>query len=110
MRANELFTKTLRDDPSETEVASHALLIRGGFIRRVSAGVYAWLPLGRAVLHRLEAIVRKEMERAGAQEILMPALMPKELLLPTGRWETFGVELYRLKDAAGRELFLGSDS
>lgn len=107
MRANEMFAKTLRDDPSETEVASHALLIRGGFIRRVSAGVYAWLPLGRAVLHRLEAIVRQEMERAGAQEILMPALMPKELLLPTGRWDTFGVELYRLKDAGGRDLFLG---
>ncbi|MBW3587897.1 MAG: proline--tRNA ligase [Actinobacteria bacterium] len=107
MRASELFGKTLRETPSDVDVASHSLLIRGGFIRVVSAGVYSWLPLGRAVLHRIEGIVREEMESSGAQEILMPALMPKELLSSTGRWEGFGAELYRLKDASGRDLFLG---
>lgn len=107
MRASELFGKTLRDTPTDSEVASHSLLIRGGFIRGVSAGIYAWLPLGRAVLNRVESIVRQEMDRAGAQEILMPALMPRELLSATGRWESFGVELYRLKDASGRDFFLG---
>lgn len=76
MRASKLFGRTLREGPEDTEVASHSLLIRGGFIRGVSAGVYSWLPLGRAVLNRLESIVRQEMDHAGAQEVLMPALMP----------------------------------
>jgi prolyl-tRNA synthetase len=107
MRASEFFGKTLRETPAKIDAPSHSLLIRGGFIRAVSAGVYAWLPLGRAVLGRIEGVVREEMERSGAQEILMPTLMPKELLSQTGRWEGFGDELYRLKDASGREFFLG---
>jgi prolyl-tRNA synthetase len=107
MKAGEVFGRTLREAPAEAEVASHSLLLRAGFIRQVSAGIYAWLPLGLRVLRKIEKIVREEMDRAAAQEILLPALMPRELLAETGRWEGFGAELYRLRDPSGRDFFLG---
>lgn len=107
MRATELFSRTLREVPHEAEVASHALLLRGGFIRRVASGIYAWLPLGLRVLRKVEKIIREEIEPAGATEILMPALLPSHFLDQTGRSEAFGSELYRLKDPSGGHWYLG---
>ena len=107
VRASELFGQTLREAPSDAEVPSHRLLVRGAFIRRVAAGVYAWLPLGLRVLHNVARIVREEMDAHGAVELLMPGLLPRELLDRSGRWDTFGPELYRLRDLSDREWYLG---
>lgn len=107
MRASDLFGNTLRDAPTDAEIPSHRLLIRGAFLRRVAAGIYSWLPLGLRVLRNVEQIVREEMNSHGGVELLMPALLPKDLLDATGRWETFGVELYRLEDLSGRQWYLG---
>jgi prolyl-tRNA synthetase len=107
MRAGRLFGQTLRDAPSDAQVPSHKLLVRGAFIRQVAAGSFAWLPLGRRVLIRLERIVREEMDAAGASELLMPILQPAELWKRTGRWQdAMGGELYRFEDPAGREWCL----
>ena len=100
------FVRTLREDPADAEVASHKLLVRAGYIRRVAPGVYTWLPLGIRVLRKLEAIVREEMERAGAQEVLFPALLPKEPYEATGRWEEYGPNLFRLNDRKGADMLL----
>jgi prolyl-tRNA synthetase len=107
MRMSRLFVRTLRDDPADAEAPSHALLVRGGFVRRVTAGVYTFLPLGLRVLRKVEAIVREEMDRAGAQEVRMPALLPSEPWKRSGRWEAYGDDMFKLKDRAGRELGLG---
>lgn len=107
MRARDLFGQTLREAPAEAEIPSHRLLIRGAFIRKVAAGVYAWLPLGLRVLRKIEAIVREEMDRHGAVELLMPGLHPAELWQRSGRWDNFGVELYKLTDPGEREWCLG---
>ena len=98
MRMSELFLRTLRDDPADAEVDSHRLLVRAGFIRRVSAGIYAWLPLGYRVLRKIEQIVREEMDRAGAQETLLPILQPRELWQRTGRDAAYGPLMFRLLD------------
>jgi prolyl-tRNA synthetase len=102
-----LFLRTLRDAPADAEVASHQLLVRGGYVRRVSSGLWSWLPLGKIVLDRVAAVVREEMDRIGGQEVLLPALLPKEPYLATGRWDEYGDLLFRLKDRRGGDYLLG---
>ena len=107
MRYSSLLIPTLRENPGEAETASHRLLLRSGMIRRVAAGIYNFLPLGYRVLKHVERIVREEMDRAGAQEILMPFVQPAELWQETGRWAQYGKELLRLKDRHERDFCLG---
>ncbi|MBT0568404.1 proline--tRNA ligase [Williamsia sp. CHRR-6] len=102
-----LFLRTLRDDPADAEVPSHKLLVRAGYVRRVAPGVYSWLPLGLRVLRRVENVVREEMNRIGAQEISLPALLPREPYEVTGRWSEYGDALFRLKDRKGADMLLG---
>ncbi|MFV0463453.1 MAG: proline--tRNA ligase [Nostocoides sp.] len=107
MRMSTLFLRTLREDPADAEVPSHRLLTRAGYIRRVSPGIYTWLPLGLAVLRKVEQIVREEMDAIGAQELLFPALLPKEPYEATGRWVEYGDGIFRLKDRKGADYLLG---
>lgn len=109
MRLSELFARTLREDPAEAEAPSHRLLLRGAFIRQLMAGVYTFLPLGLRTLRKVEDIVREEMNRAGAQETRMPAIVPSEPWKVTGRWQAYAAEqlMFTLEDRAGRELGLG---
>ncbi|MDD3238293.1 MAG: proline--tRNA ligase [Candidatus Gastranaerophilales bacterium] len=104
---SKLFVETLRDFPSDAEVASHKMLVRAGYMRKLTNGVYNYLPLMWKVLKKVENIVREEMDNAGAQEILMPFVQPKELWEESGRWEVYGKELMRLKDRHDREMCLG---
>nr|WP_218849933.1 proline--tRNA ligase [Nesterenkonia sandarakina] len=101
-----LFLRTLRDNPADAEVASHQLLVRAGYIRRAAPGVYTWLPLGLTVLRKIEAIVREEMNRIGAQEVHFPALLPKEPYEATGRWDDYGDGIFRLKDRKEADYLL----
>ena len=103
MKFSEMIIPTLREAPADAEIASHVLLIRGGFIRRLASGSYNWLPLGLRVLKNIERIVREELERAGAQEILMPVVQPAELWRESGRWDVMGPELLRLTDRHDRD-------
>ncbi len=103
----ELFVRTLREDPADAEVPSHRWLVRAGYIRRVAPGMYSWLPLGLRVLHKVETIVREEMDAIGAQEVRFPALLPREPYEATGRWTEYGPNLFRLKDRKGSDLLLG---
>src|SRR3954468_848581 len=98
MRMSELFLRTLRDDPADADVDSHRLLLRAGFIRRASAGIYSWLPLGSRVLRKVSEIVREEMDRAGAQEVTLPIVQPLELWERTGRDAQYGDLMFRLRD------------
>jgi prolyl-tRNA synthetase len=107
MRYSQMLLPTLKENPSEAEVASHRLLLRGGFIRRLTAGVYAYLPLGLATIRKVEQIVREEMNRAGAQEVLLPIVQPADLWIESGRWTKYGPELLRFKDRHNRESCLG---
>lgn len=107
MRMSKMFVQTLRDFPSDAEVMSHKLLVRAGFIRKLTSGVYNYLPLMWRVLKKVENIVREEMDNAGAQELLMPFVQPKELWEESGRWDVYGRELMRLKDRHDREMCLG---
>ena len=107
MRWSRLFIPPLRDAPSEAEVASHKLLLRAGMIRQLSAGVYSHLPLARRTLIKIEAIVREEMNRIGAQEFHLPALHPADLWKQSGRWEVMGDDMFRLRDRGGRDMCLG---
>ena len=93
-----LFVRTLREDPADAEVASHKLLVRGSYIRRVAPGIYTWLPLGLKVLKKVESVVREEMDAAGSQEVHFPALLPKEPYAATNRWDEYGPTLFKLKD------------
>lgn len=104
---SQLFLRTLRDDPADAEVPSHKLLVRAGFVRRVAPGVYTWLPLGLRVLRNVEAVVREEMNAIGGQELLFPALLPKEPYEVTGRWSEYGDSLFRLKDRKKADYLLG---
>ena len=106
MKMSQLVVPTLREDPSEAEVISHKLLLRAGFIRRVAAGVYTYLPLGFKVLQKVSNIVREEMNRAGAQEVFMPVLLPAELWQETGRWDSVGPALVKWKDRNDRDMAL----
>ncbi len=107
LRMSSLFVRTLREDPNDAEVASHKLLIRAGYIRRVSPGIYSWLPLGLRVLRNIERIIREEMDAMGAQELLFPALLPKEPYEASGRWTDYGPGIFRLKDRKGADHLLG---
>lgn len=107
MRQSTLLLNTLRESPAEADVISHELLLRGGYIRQLAAGIYTYLPLGRRVLRKLEQIIHEEMELAGAQEILMPALQPADLWKESGRYQVYGPELMRLSDRHEREFVLG---
>lgn len=106
-RMSQLMAKTLRDDPADAEVLSHKLLVRAGYVRRTAAGIWSWLPLGKKVLANVERIVREEMDTIGAQEVLLPALLPREPYDATGRWDEYGQELFRLKDRKGGDYLLG---
>lgn len=107
LRMSSLFLRTLRDDPADAEVPSHKLLVRAGYVRRVAPGVYSWLPLGKMVLENVTRIVREEMDRMGGQEVLFPALLPREYYESTGRWAEYGDLLFRLKDRKGSDYLLG---
>jgi prolyl-tRNA synthetase len=102
-----LFLRTLRDDPADAEVASHRLLVRAGYVRRAAPGIYCWLPLGWMVLRNVERIVREEMERAGFQEVHLPALLPRDPYERTGRWREYGENVFRLQDRRGADYLLG---
>jgi len=107
LRMSTLFLRTLREDPADAEVPSHRLLLRAGYIRRVSPGIYTWLPLGLRVLRRVEQIVREEMDAIGSQELLFPALLPREPFEESGRWSEYGPNIFRLKDRRGADYLLG---
>src|SRR3954451_3213251 len=107
LRMSSLFVRTLRDDPADAEVPSHRLLVRAGYIRRSAPGIYTWLPLGLRVLRRIEDIVRDEMDGIGAQELLFPALLPREPYEATGRWTEYGDSIFRIKDRKGADYLLG---
>ena len=103
MRATETLIPTLKETPAEADVASHVLLLRGGFIRRLASGLYTWLPLGVRVLRKVEAIIREELNRRGAQEVMMPVVQPAQLWRESGRWEAMGAEMLRMKDRHERD-------
>jgi prolyl-tRNA synthetase len=107
MRVSQFFLSTLREAPAEAEVVSHKLMLRAGLIRRLTSGIYTWMPLGLRVLRKVEAIVREEMNRSGAIELFMPAVQPAELWQESGRWEQYGPELLRFKDRHQREFCFG---
>ncbi len=106
LKMSTLFVRTLREDPADAEVASHKLLVRGGYIRRVAPGIYTWLPLGLEVLRKVEQVVREEMNASGAQEVLFPALLPREPYEATGRWSEYGPTLFKLKDRKDADYLL----
>jgi prolyl-tRNA synthetase len=107
MRASRLLIPTLKETPADAEIVSHKLMLRAGMIRKVAAGIYDWLPLGLRVLRKVETIVREEMDRAGAQEMLMPAVQPAELWQESTRWDEYGPELLRFQDRHQREFCFG---
>ena len=107
MRTSQLLFPTLREDPVDSVVISHTLMLRAGMIRQLASGLYTWLPLGLRVLRKVEGIVREEMDRAGAQEVLMSGVQPAELWQESGRWQQFGPELLRLQDRHARDFCLG---
>ena len=105
-RLSTLFVRTLREDPSDADVASHKWLVRAGYIRRQAPGIFAWLPLGLKVRQKVERVVHEEMQRAGAQQVHFPALLPREPYEATGRWEEYGDGIFRLKDRKGADYLL----
>ena len=107
MRWSRYFLYTSKEDPAEAEAPSHRLLLKAGFIKQVSAGIYEILPAGWRVIRKIESVIRKEMDRSGAQELMLTVLNPSDLWKETGRWESYGNELFRLKDRNGREYCLG---
>ncbi|MDX1754826.1 MAG: proline--tRNA ligase [Marinobacter sp.] len=107
MRASRYLIATLKETPADAEVISHQLMLRAGMIRKLAAGLYTWLPMGLRVLRKVERIVREEMDKSGAQEVLMPAVQPAELWQESGRWEQYGGELLRLNDRHGRDFCFG---
>jgi prolyl-tRNA synthetase, family II len=108
MKQSQMFIPTLKEVPADAESASHQLLLRGGFIRQNAAGIYSYLPLGYKIIRKIEQIIREEMDRTGAQELLMPAMQPAELWHESGRWDVYGPELMRLKDRHGRFFAMGA--
>src|SRR4030042_5118191 len=107
MRLTHLLLPTLREEPADAEVRSHKLMLRAGMIRKLAAGIYTLLPLGVRVVQKVERIIREEMNRAGAQEIVMPCVVPAELWKESGRWDHYGKELLRLKDRHERDYCFG---
>src|SRR3954466_5612424 len=106
MRASRFFISTLKEAPSDAEIVSHKLMMRAGMIKRLGSGIYTYMPLGLRVIRKVEAIIREEMNKAGAIELLMPLVQPAELWQETGRWDKMGPELLRLKDRHGRDFAL----
>ena len=107
MRASQYLITTKKESPADAEVISHQLMLRAGMIRKVAAGLYSWLPLGLRVFRKVENIVRQEMNRSGALEVMMPVVQPADLWEESGRWGQFGPELLRIKDRHDREFCLG---
>ncbi len=107
MRASRFFITTLKEAPAEAELVSHRLMLRAGLIRRLGAGLYTWMPLGLRILRKVEAVVREEMNRAGALEVQMPCVIPAELWQETGRWQAFGPQLLKIKDRHERDFLFG---
>ena len=107
MRTSQYLISTLKETPSDATVISHQLMLRAGMIRKIASGLYTWLPMGLRVLRKVEAVVREEMDKAGALEVLMPAIQPAELWQESGRWEQYGPELLRLKDRHDRDFCVG---
>ena len=106
MKASQFFISTLKEAPADAEVASHRLMLRAGFIKRLGAGIYTYMPMGLRVLRKVEAIVREEMNRAGAIELLMPVVQPAELWQESGRFAKYGPELMRVKDRHDRDFVI----
>ena len=106
MRTSRFHLGTIKEAPADAELVSHRLMLRAGYIRRLAAGIYTWLPLGVRVLRKVEAIVREEMDRAGAIELVMPAVQPAELWQESGRWQAYGPELLRFKDRHERDFVI----
>lgn len=107
MHVTKMFMPTQREVPSEAEIISHQLMLRAGIMRKIASGIYAFLPLGYRTFRKVEKIVREEMDKAGAQELIMPAILPAEIYQESGRWDVFGPEMFRLKDRNNREFCLG---
>ncbi len=107
MRISELFLPTLREVPQDAEIQSHKLMFKAGLIRKVASGIYSYLPLGLRSLRKVEQIIREEMDKIGAQELLFPAILPREIWDETGRWQLYGSEMFKLKDRKGRDFCLG---
>ncbi|HQG31218.1 MAG TPA: proline--tRNA ligase, partial [Deltaproteobacteria bacterium] len=107
MRLSTFFLHTLKEEPRDAEVISHKLMIRSGMIKKLASGIYSYLPYGLKALKKIEAIIREEMDAAGAQEVLMPAVQPSEIWKESGRWDVYGKELLRLQDRKGAEFVIG---
>ena len=107
MRISKFPLSTVKETPADAEVISHKLMLRAGLIRRLASGMYTWLPLGVKILRKVETIIREEMNRSGALEVLMPAVQPAELWQESGRWNQYGPELLRFKDRHEREFCFG---
>ena len=107
MRRSRYFLPTLRENPAEAQIVSHRLMLRAGMIRQSSAGIYSWLPLGHRVLRKIEQVVREEMDAAGCQEVLMPAIQPAELWEESGRYHDYGKEMLRITDRHERPMLFG---
>ena len=107
MRWSQYPVNTTKETPADAEVVSHQLMLRAGLIRKLAAGLYTWMPLGLCAMRKVENIVREEMNRAGALEVLMPAAIPAELWVESGRWDKFGPELLRFKDRHDRDFCVG---
>ena len=106
MKASQFFVSTLKEAPAEAEVVSHRLMMRAGMIKRLAAGIYSYMPMGLRVIRKVEAIIRDEMARAGAVELLMPVVQPAELWQETGRFQAYGPELLRVKDRHDRHFII----
>src|SRR5260370_32583825 len=107
MRLSKTLVPTLKEAPAEAEVPSHVFLVRGGYLRKVAAGIYSFLPLGQRVIQKVSRIIREEMNRAGASEVFMPAVIPAELWQESGRWDQYVPPLLRLKDRKGGDFIIG---
>ena len=107
MKQSLMFVPTLRDIPKDAEIASHQILLKGGYVKQLAAGIYSYLPLGYKIIKKIENIVREELDKIGCTELLMPALQPKDLWTESGRWNDYGKELMRLKDRHDRDFCLG---
>ena len=107
MRTSQYLLATQKETPADAVVISHQLMLRAGMIRKLASGLYTWLPMGLRVMRKVEAVVREEMNAAGALEVLMPSIQPAELWQESGRWEQYGPELLRLKDRHQRDFCVG---
>ena len=106
MRASRFFISTLKEAPADAEIVSHKLMMRAGMIKRLGSGIYTYMPMGLRVIRKVEAIIKEEMNRAGAVELLMPVVQPAEFWQETGRWQAYGAELMRVKDRHGRDFII----